>query len=420
MPNLTIPRNGGSIRFDVTSQPSSTITFGTLPSDCSVSGGTYIKVPKNKVADRTFNTNITATTVNDANYYGNASVSCGWTVSQQGGNVEITSPAYSAQIPATATSIQFTVTATSAGIIQISGGQIQYPVSMGIGSGTTTSSFQIPVNYESYVQYYGLSAWLTSNTAITDYVSVQQVGYSGPTLTGISLVNLTQISDIPASGGSADYHNFSYQVLAHYSDGITATTIDVTSAATISSNTVTAASSTIETRHSVGTIWVEAEYYDGPNPFTAGAGAYVYQAAFNTNINLLWQNGTFQNNTQNYAGVATRDNYVTCSYGTKGTSFTTRGTVASHSTGDLYVGAETGYEVPPETVSFTIDGFPINIVPIDYDNCYITIYFSQGTKTISIGYSTTAPTLLTQSVDFSEFDNSSDVYVSMTINFVKT
>lgn len=420
MANITVPKAGGRIKISGVSSPTAhTITVGDLPSYATLSTSGNSKVitfAENTYTARTFTLTATGVTASDPSYQGTATITSSWTVTQAGNSINITS---TTPIAATATTMSYTVTATNNCRVRLSGGQIPTFVQRDHSSGTSTGSFTISANTETYELYYTLDAWILENTSVEKVLSLTQAGAAPKYVTGITVSNVNQVTDIPYTGGTATYQNFSYTVTLHYNDG---TTSDITSTADMSdSTTVSAGTTTNPNRHSVGVINITAVYYDGPNPFSSTVAAYCYQAgAPSQNIHLQWITGQFQNNTQNYAGVSTNDTYVTCSYGTEGTSFTTRGTVASHSTGDLYVGAETGYEVPPETVSFTIDGFPSNIVPIPYDNCYITIYFSQGTTTRSISYSTTAPTILTQSVDFSEFNNSSDVNVRMTINFVKT
>lgn len=419
MANISVPKAGGSIRISGVSSPTAhTISVGELPSYATAStegNAKIITLPENTYVGRTFTLEATGVTASNPAYQGTATITSSWTVTQAGNSIDITS---TSPIDATATTITYTVTASSACRVRLTGGQIPTFLQRDHNAGTSTDSFTIDANPETYEQYFTLDSWILENVSVEKFISITQGGAAQKYVTGVTVSNVQQITDIPATGGTATYQNFSYTVTLNYSDG---STDDITSTADMSeSTTVTATATTASTRAVVGVINITAVYYDGPNPFSSTVAANVYQAALNTKLNLQWVTGQFQNNTQNYAGVATNDTYVTCSYGTEGTSFTTQGTVASHSTGNLYVGAETRYEVPPETVSFTIDGFPDNIVPIPYDNCYITIYFSQGTTTRSIGYSTTSPTLLTQSVDLSVFSNTSDVNVSMTINFVKT
>ena len=91
-------------------------------------------------------------------------------------------------------------------------------------------------------------------------------------LTGITLDNLTWVTDIPATGGTATKDNCSYNVIAHYDD---TTTSDITNAATVTGDLVVTAT-TATTRESVGTLTLTATY----SGFTATASTTAYQAAY--------------------------------------------------------------------------------------------------------------------------------------------
>lgn len=93
-------------------------------------------------------------------------------------------------------------------------------------------------------------------------------------LTAITLDNLTWVTDIPATGGTATSANCSFTVTGYYSDG---TTGNVTSQATISGSLVVA-STTSTTRDNVGTLTLTASY-DG---YTDSSSVSVYQAAATT------------------------------------------------------------------------------------------------------------------------------------------
>lgn len=90
-------------------------------------------------------------------------------------------------------------------------------------------------------------------------------------LTAITLDNLTWVTDIPATGGTATSANCSFTVTGYYSDG---TTGNVTSQATITGSLVVA-STTSTTRDNVGTLTLTASY-DG---YTDSSSVSVYQAA---------------------------------------------------------------------------------------------------------------------------------------------
>ena len=99
------------------------------------------------------------------------------------------------------------------------------------------------------------------------------VKLSGETeTTGITISGLTFVTDVPASGGTANSANCSYSVIAYYSDS---TSGDVTSQAVVSGQLAVASSST-EYRHMAGSLTLTAEY-DG---FTASASTTVYQSAY--------------------------------------------------------------------------------------------------------------------------------------------
>lgn len=83
MANLTVSKNGGTITISASSSPSNTISYGTLPSYASRDGN-VITVPVNYSYNRTFDLTVTATTVESADYYGTATASSAWTVSQNG------------------------------------------------------------------------------------------------------------------------------------------------------------------------------------------------------------------------------------------------------------------------------------------------------------------------------------------------
>lgn len=186
-------------------------------------------------------------------------------------------------------------------------------------------------------------------------------------------------------------------------------TIDANNGAEKRNFSVTVTATTVENSLYDGTA-TDSKTFNFIQDGTGGTSNSLY---------LSWVGGTFQNNTDYSMGVNTDSQYLVCSNGDEGTSFTTQGTVASRTNGTLYVGAETRYQVPKGVVSFTIDGFPESITPYEYDNCYISIVFRQNETTRSISFSTTNPTLLTQSVDFTDFELGTDITVSTTINFVR-
>ena len=181
-------------------------------------------------------------------------------------------------IDATSTTLSYTVVASEACRVKLVGSTLAQDLYNDHQAGTTNGSFTIPANTESYEQYFTLTTWLTAHTSVTAGTSVEQLGASGPTLTGITLDNVTWATDVPATGGTATYQNCTYTVTAHYSDN---TTADITSQAIMSASTsLNVPSTTSTTRESVGTINVIAFYYDGPNPFSTTVVVTAYQAAY--------------------------------------------------------------------------------------------------------------------------------------------
>jgi len=91
------------------------------------------------------------------------------------------------------------------------------------------------------------------------------------TLTGITLENITWVTDVPSSGGTATEENCSYKVVGHYDSGKSRT---VTSKATVTGSLVVPAT-TAETREAVGTLELTATYEE----FTASGTVTAYQEA---------------------------------------------------------------------------------------------------------------------------------------------
>ena len=79
------------------------------------------------------------------------------------------------------------------------------------------------------------------------------------------------MTDIPALGGTGDSANCSYTIIGHYDNGISK---DITSSATVSGS-LNVSASTVETRHSAGTLTLTASY----SGFTDSNSIDVYQEA---------------------------------------------------------------------------------------------------------------------------------------------
>ena len=117
-----------------------------------------------------------------------------------------------------------------------------------------------------FVKAPNMNDWTTGVSGIpTDWIVVN---YG---LTGISISDLTWVIDIPSSGGTADKNNCSYSVYANYNNG---TVIDITNQATVSGS-LNVSASTVETRHSAGTLTLTASY----SGFTDSNSIDVYQEA---------------------------------------------------------------------------------------------------------------------------------------------
>ena len=93
------------------------------------------------------------------------------------------------------------------------------------------------------------------------------------TLTGITLEDLTWVTDVPYSGGTATEENCSYKVVAYYDSGKSRS---VTSKATVTGSLVVSTENTGDTRTDVGTLELTASY----SGFTASGSVEAYQEAY--------------------------------------------------------------------------------------------------------------------------------------------
>ena len=108
-----------------------------------------------------------------------------------------------------------------------------------------------------------------SQYSLSASTSVTQKGVQ---LTAITFENLTWVTDVPASGGTATSANCSFSIIAKYSDN---STEDITNKATISGSLAVPAT-TATTRQSVGTLTLTATYEDK----TCTGNIAVYQENF--------------------------------------------------------------------------------------------------------------------------------------------
>ena len=128
------------------------------------------------------------------------------------------------------------------------------------------------------------------------------VAQQGAQLTAITFENLTWVTDVPASGGTATKDNCSYTVIGQYANG---TTGDVTEYVTVSGSLNVAATTTVD-RHDAGTLTLSASYSE----FTASANVTVYQAAPSI-TGISFNNLTWVTDIAGTGGTATSAN---CSF----------------------------------------------------------------------------------------------------------
>ena len=116
--------------------------------------------------------------------------------------------------------------------------------------------------------------------SVTGEVTAYQEAYVPViVVTAITLDNLTWVTDVPATGGTADKDNCVYVVTAYYSDS---TSGDVTSLATVTGSLVVSAS-TLENLHSAGTLTLTATY----SGFSDSDSVTVYQEGLDYSTKYL-------------------------------------------------------------------------------------------------------------------------------------
>ena len=101
--------------------------------------------------------------------------------------------------------------------------------------------------------------------------NIFQYFINGNLITGISFYNIIWVTDIPASGGTATKDNCTYTIFANMYNG---TSVDVTTAATVSGSLIVPASISAE-RLDVGPMTLTASY----SSFTTTGSVEVYQEA---------------------------------------------------------------------------------------------------------------------------------------------
>ena len=141
---------------------------------------------------------------------------------------------------------------------------------------------------------------LSASTSVTQ---------KGAQLTAITFENLTWVTDIPSSGGTATKDNCSYTIISHYEDG---TTVDVTASSTVSGSLQVSPNYVIE-RHSAGTLTLSAEYINEyGQTFTCTGDVIAYQELQQQEISATTFNTIkWVTNVPASGGTATKDN---CTY----------------------------------------------------------------------------------------------------------
>ena len=117
---------------------------------------------------------------------------------------------------------------------------------------------------ESYIHLYETNDKFTAAYNGPDYKEPwlslteenMKVNYNKPKLTAIAFDNITWVTDVPATGGTATKDNCTFKVNGIYEDG---TSVDISSDATVTGELVVP-SSTATTRQSVGTLTLTAKY----------------------------------------------------------------------------------------------------------------------------------------------------------------
>ena len=133
---------------------------------------------------------------------------------------------------------------------------------------------------ESYIHLYEKNSEFTEAYNGPDYkepwLSLTEenmtIGYSKPKLTAITFDNITWVTDIPATGGTATKDNCEFKVYAKYNNGIS---VDILSDATVTGE-LAVPSSTEGQRHEIEQPLTLTAKYSG---FTATGNVTVYQAA---------------------------------------------------------------------------------------------------------------------------------------------
>ena len=177
---------------------------------------------------------------------------------------------------------------------------LTYSPTSGHGNGTITITADTISSLEDRV-----ATIIASNSQYSLSASTS-VTQQGSQLTAITFENLTWVTDIPASGGTATSANCSFNIYAYYTNG-GSNYVDVTNASTVSGYVVVPESIS-ENRHSAGTLTLTATY----STLTASSSTTIYQeAAPKYIINITFDNLTWVTDIPSSGGTGDSAN---CSY----------------------------------------------------------------------------------------------------------
>ena len=211
-----------------------------------------------------------------------------------------------------------------------------------------------------------------SQYSLSASTSVTQKGVQ---LTAITFENVTWVTDVPASGGTATKDNCSYTVIGQYNNG---TTGDVTEYVTVSGS-LNVPVSTEMTRQNVGNLTLTANY-DG---FSASASISAYQAAPSiTGIgftSLVWVMDVPAS-----GGTATKDNCTYTVYAYYDTNMSTDITDDAVITGSLVVPATTAttrHSAGTLTLVATYSTFSVSSSTTIYQEAYEKPILTADTST---------------------------------------
>ena len=140
---------------------------------------------------------------------------------------------------------------------------------------------------ESYIHLYKTNSEFTEAYNSPNYVEPwlslteenMTINYNKPKLTAIAFDNITWVTDVPATGGTATKDNCEFKVYGKYNNGIS---VDISSDATVTGELIVA-ETTATTRQSVGTLTLTASY----SGFTATGNVAAYQEAFDLSMEPL-------------------------------------------------------------------------------------------------------------------------------------